>query len=320
MNTVTLAVLMYNQKGWVEDILSDCVAQGADVLIFSDDASTDGTFEEITKVISRLKPMIRAKLIVRKNVTNQGIVGHVNAILQLVETELFTLVAGDDRLHPEYVRCLKKSFVSDVTAATVNQLRINEQGRIIDRSDWAEGSVRKLREIVESEGFGVPSAGTMFRTSSIIKYGPISQHLLNEDDQILFRALVEGRRNVLKDYLFYYRVHSGSLSAWHRNFLMPSNELKIAIRREENNRISNLYSWRSVLLESSLAEQQVEDLCRLIDIRIKLHNKKILDISRNRQNFGAQALKDVSLRAPLLVRAMRFRIGRLKRYVSRMLS
>lgn len=320
MNTVTLAVLMYNQKRWVEDILSDCVAQGADVLIVSDDASTDGTFEEITNVISRLRPLIHVKLIVRKNVTNQGIVGHVNAILQLLETELFTLVAGDDRLHPDYVHRLKKSFVSDVTAATSNQLRINEQGRIIDRSDWADGSLRSLRDIVASENFGVPSAGTMFRTSSITKYGPISQDLLNEDDQILFRAVVEGRRTVLRDYLFFYRVHSGSLSAWHRNFLIPSDELRISIMREENNRISNLASWRNVLLESSLQERLVEDLCRFIDVRMKMHNKKIINASSYAQNLGVRTFKDLRFRTPLLVRWIRFRIGRLKRYVSKMLS
>ena len=57
MSTTTLAVVFYNQKlGRESD--QRLPGSGCDLIIFSDDASTDGTYEEICRVLSEQKVII----------------------------------------------------------------------------------------------------------------------------------------------------------------------------------------------------------------------------------------------------------------------
>ena len=42
----------------------------------------------------------------------------------------------------------------------------------------------------------------MFRTSAIKKYGDIIADVVNEDDQLLLRAMIEGERLILPEALF----------------------------------------------------------------------------------------------------------------------
>lgn len=316
MSTTTLAVAFYNQKNWVESLINDCLMQDADTIIFSDDASTDGTYEEICRVLSEQKSNHIAEIKLNHNSTNLGIANHVNLLIKLIHSDYFTIVAGDDRLDESYVAKLRDNFSKNITAVTANQFRMNDNGVIFDKSNWTNKDLKPIGEIIQSEAFGVPSAGTMFRTSTIKKYGDIIANVVNEDDQLLLRAAIEGERLILPEALFYYRVHSNSMSAVHRNYVMTDNMLLESKQKEFINRIRNIKGWVKIIDDCVINEDSRTSLKNMIDNKIDYYEKRIYSNSRL-DTCKVSPLRSVQIailyRLPALYRSIKFSFGVLVR-------
>lgn len=276
MNSITLVILFYNHKMWVQHIMDDAFLQQNVDIIFSDDASTDGTYEEIQKYLeTRSYNGVQRTVNCQRSPTNLGIVRHINTILPQIQTEFVAFVGADDRLAPDFCKVVLKNFTNGVTCVTANQYRIDESGNSIDKSGWSGKNIPSVRDVIANESFGVPSAGSMFRTSAITKFGDIPEELDNDDEQILFRAIIEGKRKVTTEHLFFYRVHSRSLSAWHRDYGMSRSEHLRRGRQEELNRIKNLQCWKKLLGSISLAHDKKNELYDMIDARTRVHEKKL---------------------------------------------
>ena len=81
---ITLAVFTYNQEQFVAEAFYAAIAQDYYPLeiIFSDDCSTDGTYEKIKDLVSTYKG--NHKLRARKTSKNIGVFAHVVEVGKLV--------------------------------------------------------------------------------------------------------------------------------------------------------------------------------------------------------------------------------------------
>jgi glycosyltransferase involved in cell wall biosynthesis len=322
INKLTIVVLFYNQRAWVKDIFNDIVSQNFEdfSVILSDDASTDGTYEILKYYCDRYIKNINVikKIKYVRCEKNQGVVGHLNSILPLIDTEFVGFVAGDDRLHQDYCNVLMGYFSYGVSCVTSNQLRINRYGSIIDRSKWNSQSIFNVYDVVKKESFGVPSAGSIFKTAVIAKYGLIPNNLINEDDQLLFRALLEGERVISKEHLFLYRVHSSSLSSWHRKYqIKPEILLKILLA-EEVNRINNLKNWSDLLMKSKNFKVYIDanKIKKSLSERIVIHNRRLSTIKFFAKHTGGIFFLWFCHFCSAIIKLVKFKIGiKVRRYL-----
>ena len=93
---VTFALFAYNQERFIKDAIEAALAQDYSPLeiIFSDDCSTDNTFEIMNKFAEKYSGPHVIKL--NKNTRNLGIADHINVVMKMVTTDFVVVAAGDD--------------------------------------------------------------------------------------------------------------------------------------------------------------------------------------------------------------------------------
>ena len=93
---VTFFLLAYNQEEYIEAACRAALAQTYSPLeiIFSDDYSTDKTFEVIQKIVNDYQGPHKLKTI--RNPTNMGLIAHINKAFETASGQLLVIAAGDD--------------------------------------------------------------------------------------------------------------------------------------------------------------------------------------------------------------------------------
>src|SRR4249919_1275211 len=93
---LTLVVASFNQEKYIEQAVRSALAQTYSPLeiIISDDCSRDRTFVIASEITSIYKGPHKIRL--NRNLTNLGIGGHVNRIMELCHGQLVIASAGDD--------------------------------------------------------------------------------------------------------------------------------------------------------------------------------------------------------------------------------
>lgn len=276
MPKVSYIVLFYNQQQWVSQSVEAAFSQNyRDVeFIFSDDGSTDATFENLLAETekSKVRDLNGNEVSVRcwKQPQNLGIVEHINAVLEETSGDFIALVAGDDVPLSRWVSQSVTEFERDecVSMVSSSHIRIDREGRIVGRSMFGNASV-SMASIARSGIPPIPGAGTIWRREVFFEFGPISGRVQNEDDQLIARAAVLGEVKLLENYQFLYRIHSTSLSSWQRNIGGRFVDHFRHYRMEVANRIEHANQWEIVARNLQGHEQQTA-LSNIVNCRDKL--------------------------------------------------
>ena len=214
----SLVLLTYNQESTVEDAANSCLSQTCEPIqiIFSDDCSTDSTFEILSSLVdSYTGPH---SVVLRKNEKNLGIADHYNELVKLVKSDFIIIAAGDDISLPNRAQKLIdawnksdrqldliSSFVTDMSRDGKLQSVIKtshlEKWKTIDK--WC-----KKRPHVIGATFAFSKR--LFSFFGNLNYG------VDFEDQVLsFRCTALGGGYTIKEPLVLYRkggVSSGEVN------------------------------------------------------------------------------------------------------------
>lgn len=214
---ISVVFLSFRQERFVEEALRAALAQDLPEfeLIVADDASPDGTWQIIERILDEpRRPGISVKAI--RQPKNLGILANFNAALAMAAGEVFVLMAGDDVSYPSRARKMAEAFASDSTLRAVSCA-----SRVVDaRGDPIVGRPPDLRSGVFEHGKGrrdpyagapVTGACAAYHRSLLDVFGPLPPDASGEDVDFIFRALLLGRVQYYGEVLMDYRQHGGNI-------------------------------------------------------------------------------------------------------------
>ncbi len=189
----TFVLITYNHERFVREALLSVLNQDIDDLeiVISDDASKDGTWEVICQVLSEYRG---SKVIVtNRNSENIGILANFKAAIERAAADLIFCGAGDDISLPN--RCsetirfwMDSGGGADLVATDAYDMAYN--GEILgvkntaDFSKWTPEMWAKKRP----HFFGA----SHMLTKRLLNLGPLDPMLTNEDQCLVFRAMLMG--------------------------------------------------------------------------------------------------------------------------------
>lgn len=204
----TVLVLAYQQRAFVAECVRACLAfeGGPWEIIFSDDGSTDGTFEALQAELASYAGPHR--VVVRRNERNLGIGGHYNALVPLAQGSLLLTAAADDLSTPDRVRRTVDAWeargrVPDLIASNLVDLsaegedlgliRVDQLEHWTSVADWAAARPH------------VVGAAHAFTRRLFERFGPLDPNVFYEDQIFTFRAIATGGAISLPQALVRYR-------------------------------------------------------------------------------------------------------------------
>lgn len=212
---VTFALFTYNQERHICTAIEGALAQDYPNLeiIISDDASSDNTWEVVSRCIAGYSGP--HKLSLNRNDRNLGIGSHVNRVFEMATGKLIVVAAGDDVSMSDRVSQTVRAW----TSAGRPKGLIHGQVITIDDSGSITGEARSLCNNVKSldvyltRGRFEPLiyGSTAAYTPDVMEFfGPITCDI--EDIPLAFRALLIGELIYVDSPLIHYRVGNGSIS------------------------------------------------------------------------------------------------------------
>lgn len=231
---ISVLLLTYNQESTAREAALACLALegGPYEIIFSDDASSDGTCAVLREVAAAYRGPHSVR--VRCNAVNAGIGEHYNQLVAESSGELLVTAAGDDLSVRQRVRRLAEAWEAggrraDLIASHVIDFdaegRLHEVMRVDDLSayrgveDWAA----KRPYII--------GAGHAFTRRMMQRFGPMHCEIAYEDQIMLFRAIIGGGAITVDEPLVHYRRGGTS-----RKPVFESAEHMIRWRRRQDAR------------------------------------------------------------------------------------
>lgn len=213
----SLVVCFYNQEEFVAETVKGALSQTYSNLeiVFSDDCSTDGTFQAIKDSVKDYKGS--HKVVLNHNEKNLGLVPHVNKVLlELSHGEYIFLNGGDDVSLPQRVEKGVSYFLNntDVSAVTFSRITINKHGSEIGRENVDKDEILSLEDkrYLKSRSFMSNGVALSFKRNLVEFFGPLSQDCPTEDSTLRFRALLMGKTLKSAEYGLKYRVHDRNMS------------------------------------------------------------------------------------------------------------
>jgi glycosyltransferase involved in cell wall biosynthesis len=206
---VSLILFSYNQKNTILEAAKSCLSQdylGELEILFSDDSSTDNTFD----IIQNLKNEYLGKhhLFTHKNIKNLGIGAHYNQAIAMTSGELIFTAAGDDISALNRISSIVKAWLDDGKKAdliTSDLQKIRTDGSnaekiiVADLSFWdtPEKWIRKRPYVV--------GAAHAFTRRLHNQFGDFNPELIYEDQVMAFRASLAGGGLKIHEPLVMYR-------------------------------------------------------------------------------------------------------------------
>jgi glycosyltransferase involved in cell wall biosynthesis len=274
---VTCFLFSYNQEKYIEDACAAVLAQTYSPLeiIFSDDCSSDRTFELIERMVKNYKGPHKIKL--NRNNKNLGLVNHVNKSFEISSGELIVAAAGDDISLFNRIECLVEAYKkSDKKALVIHSSAIKINDNNLDLGILMPPIIERpmtLVELVNCHSLYIGATGAWNRVL-YKEFGPIVFVKSYEDLVFGFRAAIKNLLVYVDEPLVRYRVGVG-ISAQPRIKILKFSS-RIAIRK------------KNIKITIDVCKQRLEDInsiqglikadivkARLIR-NIKLENKRLL--------------------------------------------
>jgi glycosyltransferase involved in cell wall biosynthesis len=235
---VTMVVLTFNQERLVEHAVAAALAQTYSplVIVFSDDASSDGTFA----VIERLCAAYRGPHEVRcvRNPVNLGISKHVNRINEIAEGDLIVLAAGDDVSVPRRVERLVECWLQGGRRAhyLCSPVRaMTEDGQLQGEYQSPGFGARKSALAAGLCAYPISIGASEAWTKVLAqRFPPLSPDVWAEDQVFGFRGRLLGPIGSVDEPLVHYRSGTG----------IVSSQRRFELRRYVKNQLRGLWVYR----------------------------------------------------------------------------
>jgi glycosyltransferase involved in cell wall biosynthesis len=205
---VTVILLTYNQENLVAMAVESLLAQTYSPLeiILSDDASTDNTFAVMQSLVDKYKGIHR--IVLNQNQLNLGIAAHVNTALALSGGELIFAAAGDDISMPDRCEKVVSAWLThdkrvDLIATDAFDMSFNGEILGVKETDNL-GDWHSIAHwfIHPPYVFGASHAWTR---DFINRFGALSSKIKQEDQVMIFRAILTGSAIRLAEPLVKHR-------------------------------------------------------------------------------------------------------------------
>lgn len=210
---VSILIISYNQKDFVEDALRSAIDQDYENLevVISDDGSTDGTAD----IIAEWQRRHPTRLVALLNKENVGITRNSNCGLQACTGDFIAFQGGDDILLPGKITAQIQWFLEDQERVLCgHQVEVfYEDG--LRTPHLAESSLKEGRGPVNLIRNGVPFAATaiMLRATSIPPHGFDESIPVASDWLLWIEALMpSGKYGYVTGVYARYRRHDRSVS------------------------------------------------------------------------------------------------------------
>lgn len=208
---VTFVIFAYNQEEYIRVAVEGAFAQTYEPLeiILSDDSSTDHTFEIMVEMAARYTGPHR--VVVRKNLSNLGLINHVNVVLNEAASEIVIFAAGDDASFS-----CRTDFIVSYFLRDSNIMLVHSAVNVIDNSGCEIGfheppikdEKPDLSVLARSESIYIGATGAI-RNCCHSVFGPIAETETYEDLIYGFRAALIGRIAYINKPLVKYRSNVG---------------------------------------------------------------------------------------------------------------
>lgn len=283
-------VLTYNQAHLVRESATAALAQDCEPLeiVFSDDASTDNTFEVLQEIAASYEGPHR--LTVRRNPKNLGIGEHFNALIRDTGSQFFIASAGDDISLPQRARTLINAWDKSqqkVDLISAQCIRMHYDGTLgeFKHTDNLQGVTPA--QWLERRPF-IIGATHAFTKRLHEHFGPFNRDVVCEDQAMVFRAACLGTAITLPDAQVHYR--DGGVS---KQTALDTPAQILAWERKT--RRLHIIEMRQVLHDAKTAG--LEALARS-HLDKKLHLLTFLDDLAQHENDGLGAMMAVGRRYP----------------------
>ena len=225
---VSLILFSFNQEKTILEAAHSCLSQdyrGELEILFSDDSSTDNTFD----IIQALKDEYQGNqhIKIHKNKSNLGIGAHYNQAIANTNGELIFTAAGDDISAPNRISTIVNAWLdngkkADLITSDLQKIRTDgsdvEKVIVADLSYWdtPEKWIRKRPYVV--------GAAHAFTRRLHNQFGDFNTELVYEDQVMAFRASLAGGGLKVHEPLVLYR--EGGISQDKSNLATTSDYLK----------------------------------------------------------------------------------------------
>jgi glycosyltransferase involved in cell wall biosynthesis len=283
-------VLTYNQAHLVRESALAALAQDCEPLeiVFSDDASTDNTFEVLQEIAAGYHGPHR--LTVRRNPQNLGIGEHFNVLIRDIGSQFFIASAGDDISLPQRARTLLEAWdrshqKADLISAQCIRMHFDGTLGEFKHTDNLEGVTPA--QWLESRPF-IIGATHAFTKRLHTHFGPFNRDVVCEDQAMVFRAACLGTALTLPEAQVHYR--DGGVS---KQTALDTPAQILAWERKT--RRLHIIEARQILRDAKTAG--LEDLAKS-HLEQKLHYMCFLDDLAQHENDSFGAMMAVGRRHP----------------------
>lgn len=199
---VSFCLKSHNGRRYLREALDGAFAQTYRPLeiVISDDASTDGSWEEIQSEVERRGAAEGVSIVLNRNLTNLGNLGNWEKLCELAHGELLVKADGDDISLPERTERIVAAWLADGKRATV-----------ICHSGWQIGKGGESKGRIRNSSVGAELGAAMaFARRVYLSFGPSGLDPRLPDDAVYVRfAQMLGPSLEIPDRLVRYRLGSG---------------------------------------------------------------------------------------------------------------
>ena len=214
---VSFFLLAYNQEQYIREACLAALAQDYAELeiVFSDDCSTDKTFEVMEAVANAYQGP--HKVILNRNIQNLDLIEHINLSNQISSGDLIVVAAGDDISLPHRVSKIVQTYLSFEGRANCihsNVMKIDRSGQALGLSTPPLADKRlSLAEMTLTMSLIIGATHAWTR-EVFNRFGPIAQTNAYEDLVLAYRSALIGEIAYIGEPLVHYRVGEVSISNW----------------------------------------------------------------------------------------------------------
>lgn len=306
----TMYVVTYNQENFVKEAV--CAALKQDYtnleIIISDDASTDGTWEIIRRIVSDYHG--QHHIVLNCNKQNMGVCAHINKVASMATGEAIICSAGDDISRSDRVRKIMDVFVKEPECQLVYSDidRIDEAGHLLDIPLKKRQRVIPTAKAIAS-GKAVVSGSCIACRKELFNFfgANLPTPALYEDIILAFRASLIGKIVKIPEPLVSYRSSESSLTNFCRTkaketdmekYLMSKNSIGKNLIKVYNGCLTDLTRYELAYPEKAIEVKMLQKcLLQLIEKKrqgiwiISLTPKKALKLKLNSPFTGISLRK-----------------------------